>query len=185
MKRREFLQRGIAAALLMSVPLPIPFGYHPGFAISEGTLLDHERKTLSLLLDHLFPSSADSPGASDINAAEYIERLLTDPALTNADQAFLRNGIHWLDEHSITKTKKRFAILAAEKRIEVIKSFQDTERGENWLSNVLRYLFESLFGDPVYGGNKNEVGWKWIEHPPGFPRPKDRLSFDRLRIQRL
>ena len=25
--------------------------------------------------------------------------------------------------------------------------------------------------DPVYGGNPEMIGWKWLEHQPGFPAP--------------
>jgi len=36
---------------------------------------------------------------------------------------------------------------------------------------VLGYIFEALLVDPVYGGNPNGIGWKWLEHQPGLPRP--------------
>ena len=43
--------------------------------------------------------------------------------------------------------------------------------GENWLSTLLLYIFEALLTDPVYGGNPNGIGWKWLGHNPGLPRP--------------
>ena len=33
------------------------------------------------------------------------------------------------------------------------------------------YLLEALLADPVYGGNTDEVGWKWLGYTAGFPRP--------------
>jgi gluconate 2-dehydrogenase gamma chain len=39
------------------------------------------------------------------------------------------------------------------------------------LSLLLYYIFEALLSDPVYGGNPGGIGWQWLEHQPGFPRP--------------
>jgi hypothetical protein len=25
--------------------------------------------------------------------------------------------------------------------------------------------------DPIYGINKEQAGWSWLEHQPGLPRP--------------
>ena len=36
---------------------------------------------------------------------------------------------------------------------------------------VMYYLAEALMLDPVYGGNPDMIGWKWLEHQAGFPRP--------------
>ena len=43
---------------------------------------------------------------------------------------------------------------------------------------VLQYPLRAKYGmptlsslDPVYGGNPDGIGWKWLMHPPGFPRP--------------
>jgi gluconate 2-dehydrogenase gamma chain len=46
-----------------------------------------------------------------------------------------------------------------------------TRWGRAWLSLLLYYIFEALLSDPVYGGNPGEIGWRWLEHQPGFPRP--------------
>jgi gluconate 2-dehydrogenase gamma chain len=53
----------------------------------------------------------------------------------------------------------------------------DSSAGENWLSLLLYYLFESLTLDPVYGGNPDGIGWHWLEHQPGFPRPTKETSY--------
>jgi gluconate 2-dehydrogenase gamma chain len=43
--------------------------------------------------------------------------------------------------------------------------------GKQWISTILRYILEALLTDPIYGGNPNAIGWKWLDHQPGFPRP--------------
>lgn len=39
------------------------------------------------------------------------------------------------------------------------------------LSKLLDFLIESLLVDPIYGGNRDQCGWQWLQHPPGFARP--------------
>jgi gluconate 2-dehydrogenase gamma chain len=30
---------------------------------------------------------------------------------------------------------------------------------------------EALLTDPAYGGNPGGIGWRWLQHVPGYPRP--------------
>ena len=39
------------------------------------------------------------------------------------------------------------------------------------------YIFEALLSDPVYGGNPEGIGWRWLGHRPGFPRPNQRNRY--------
>jgi hypothetical protein len=39
---------------------------------------------------------------------------------------------------------------------------------------MLAIILEAFFGDPVHGGNPDEVAWKWVGHTPGFPRPTEK-----------
>jgi gluconate 2-dehydrogenase gamma chain len=41
---------------------------------------------------------------------------------------------------------------------------------------LLDYIMEALLTDPVYGGNPNSIGWQWLKHQPGFPRPTTPLK---------
>ena len=61
--------------------------------------------------------------------------------------------------------------LSTEKQNEILVKIEKSSFGESWLSLILYYLIEALLLDPVYGGNPNGIGWKWLEHQPGFPRP--------------
>ena len=64
-----------------------------------------------------------------------------------------------------------FLSLSLEERDQVLRRMADTQFGENWISLLLYYLMESLTLDPIYGGNPGGVGWRWLEHQPGFPAP--------------
>jgi hypothetical protein len=37
---------------------------------------------------------------------------------------------------------------------------------------MMRYIFEAMLGDPIYGANKHEAGWKWLAFEGGKPRAK-------------
>ena len=52
-----------------------------------------------------------------------------------------------------------------------------TTEGENWVSTLLFYICEALLTDPIYGGNPNGIGWAWLAHQPGFPRPSPEQSY--------
>ena len=43
--------------------------------------------------------------------------------------------------------------------------------GENWVSTLLSYLLEALLTAPAYGGNTDQLGWRWLQYTPGFPLP--------------
>lgn len=53
----------------------------------------------------------------------------------------------------------------------MLKKISQSRAGENWLSLLLYYLLESLTLDPIYGGNTDGMGWQWLGHQAGFPRP--------------
>ena len=50
---------------------------------------------------------------------------------------------------------------------------------------MVTLLFEALLLDPLYGGNKEEKGWKWLNHTPGFPRPTEELRYEVLMKKQL
>ena len=65
-----------------------------------------------------------------------------------------------------------FEALDFTRKEQLLRYLADRTRwGKNWLSLLLYYLFEALLADPAYGCNPDGVGWQWLEHQPGFPRP--------------
>ncbi len=134
-------------------------------------LSDHQWQTLAAVQEHLFPSASDSPGAKEIRAMSYLNRVLADPRIDNAERDFLKNGISWLEQISRESHGRPFLALSVAKREAALRELERTGRGENWIATVLMYIFEALLCDPAYGGNPDGVGWRWLEHNPGYPRP--------------
>jgi len=123
---------------------------------------------------HLFPPSSGgpgAPGAEEINAAPYLRQVLVDPFISIHKKNFIREGAERLQALAAESRAVAFAELTSTQREEVLREFERTMAGRNWIANIMSFLFEALLGDPVYGGNPDQIGWKWLEHRPGYPRP--------------
>ncbi len=173
LSRRELLRNCALGALAAAVP-------HTLFAASDeldeiaavvGWQHQEPWRTLAVVQEHLFPSETNSPGAREINALAYLRSILDQPHTDPEDASFIRRGVGWLDEIAIEQKQQPFRKLDGGEREQVLRSIERSRAGENWLALLLMYIFEALLSDPVYGGNPQGVGWDWLEHQPGFPRP--------------
>jgi gluconate 2-dehydrogenase gamma chain len=75
---------------------------------------------------------------------------------------------------------KSFVNLLLEEKDQVFRIIEKSNWGYRWLSLNLLNIFEALLADPIYGGNPNEIGWRWLEHTPGFPRPTPDNMYGKL-----
>lgn len=134
-------------------------------------LSKNQEETLKAVQRHLFPATETAPGADEINALAYLQLVLLDPALDPRDQEFLVNGIGWLEEECQKVFSAAFTGLEYQQKEQILREIEKSNWGERWLSNLLKYIFEALLTDPLYGGNPDNIGWKWLSHTPGIPRP--------------
>jgi len=120
----------------------------------------------------LFPDDGDGPSAQDINALDYLQWALTDrDNAADGDDEFILKGIGWLNGLSDQTMGDSFLNLNQQKQQQILQKISQSSAGENWLSLLIYYLIEALVFDPFYGGNSHQIGWHWLEHQPGFPRP--------------
>ncbi len=126
---------------------------------------------IALIQNHLLPSEANSPGAKEINALSYFQSVLTHPRHDPADKAFLLQGLNEIEARAQKKWRHRFFTLDHDQRESLLRDYEQTHNGSSWLIMLMDYLMEALLTDPVYGGNPNGIGWQWLQHTPGFPRP--------------
>jgi gluconate 2-dehydrogenase gamma chain len=68
--------------------------------------------------------------------------------------------------------------LSSTQKEELMQSIATQRWGENFIHTNLGYVFEALLSAPAYGSNTNEIGWKWLEHNPGFPQPMSKKEID-------
>ncbi len=137
-------------------------------------------QTIAQVQEILFPPADDIPGATDIGATLYLHRAIENPNADGEDKTFIFRGVGWLDDLTQERHKKKFRQLSAEQQQGMIEIIVKSKAGRNWISILLNYILEALLMDPVYGGNKNGIGWKWLEHQPGFPTPPADKTWDKL-----
>jgi gluconate 2-dehydrogenase gamma chain len=179
MKRRAFL-RGASAALSVG---PLNLGAMPeaeGPSRMGRTLDPEQWSVLEAVQDHLLPSEPDAPGSRDIEATAYLDRTLADPRFDPDIKRFIFNGIGWLEEIARQEHRLPFHRIQPARREELLERIARTGAGERWLSTLVTYTLEALLADPLYGGNPDGIGWTWLEHDPGQPRPTADKIYGRL-----
>jgi gluconate 2-dehydrogenase gamma chain len=181
--RRTFLFRSGAALATVAALAGLPYALRNELTRETSFALfsTQQREIVSAVQDHLFPRGPDSPGAADINAAEYLEWAITAPEIDPDTRNTIVNGVGRLKDASIERFDVPFTGLDFEPREQLLRYLADKTRwGRAWLSLMLYYIFEALLSDPVYGSNLDEVGWRWLQHQPGFPRPPADKIYGRL-----
>lgn len=132
-------------------------------------------ETIALVQEDLFPDSAGVPTTKEINSVSYLSLILHHSRVSDSDKKFIRNGVQWLNEDAVNIYNKTYTKLSYKQRQDVLKSISKHRWGENWIHTMLTYIFEAMLSDPIYGSNKNQAGWKWLNHIAGEPRPTKAL----------
>lgn len=131
-----------------------------------------QKESLDAVQMRLFPDDGNGPNARDLNALAYLEWAMSDPQnISDGDPEFIAKGIGWLNDLAEQTQGDSFIKLKNHQQDKVLRQISQSEAGENWLSILIYYLTEALMLDPIYGGNPDSVGWKWLQHQAGFPRP--------------
>jgi len=183
LSRREFITR---ATLLGSLALSYPAAALAELRLSKGEqitadwLNNPEWQTLAAVQEVLFPAGEDIPGAGDIGATVYLHAAIENPNADGEDKDFIFRGIGWLNDLTQEQHKKTFVQLSVEQQEKIIQLIVKSRAGRNWVSTLLTYTLEALLADQVYGGNKNQAGWKWLQHQPGYPAPSADKTWDQL-----
>ncbi len=176
LSRRRFLLAAAGGSVAAMFPLPSP----SATTNNKPAAASDPWPVIAAVQQHLFPAEKDAPGAAEINAPAYLQFVVSDRTLDADEREFILQGTRWLQDITEKKYKTAFIELDYEKREQVLRHIASSSAGENWLSTLLLYIFEALLTDPVYGGNKNQAGWKWLQHTPGFPRPPADKTFQHL-----
>ena len=155
-KRRFFLKTGLLCSAVIIMDGCSVFG------------ITTSKETIKVLQNDLFPKAKELK----IDTASYISIVLHHSRIAQDEKDFLKNGIKWLNESAVEIYKKRYIALLAQERQNVLKRIAQEEWGKSWIDMMLGYIFEAAFGDPIYGGNNSEAGWKWLAFQGGVPRPK-------------
>lgn len=177
--RRSFLR----GALVASAMTQIGFFTSCSVKLKEGNdLLTPEQATiLDDIINIFFPDDGNGPSAEDINAFGYVMWVLHDTLNRKIeDNAYIIVGLNWADETAQEIYFAPFVELSQEQKENLVGEFTKMKWGSNWSSMMITLILEALVLDPIYGGNTNEVGWTWLNHTPGYPRPSETNRYERI-----
>jgi len=162
-------------------------------AHAYGYLTQPEVRFLEAAVDRLIPPDELGPGAKEAGVTVYIDRQLcgswgthgrnyrSGPWLEGTPeqgfqsrftpQEIYRAGIRETNQHCNAQYGKNFDSLSAEQQEAVLQALDEGKLDLPSLSSKLffgilwRNTEEGFFADPMYGGNRDKVGWKLL----GFP----------------
>lgn len=166
--RREMLERAAVIGTVSSVP-----ARSLAQALDAGepyaNLTAREARTLESIVARLIPADSNGPGALEAGAARYIDRALAS-ALAPSLEAY-RAGLAALDDYAREIGGRAFAELEAEVQDRVLDDLEQDVAGgfvggaASFFELVRGHTIEGMFCDPVYGGNRDFVGWELIGYP--------------------
>jgi gluconate 2-dehydrogenase gamma chain len=168
--RRRFLLGLAGGSLSLLLPLSARAESEP---LNETT----RWRLIGAVQDRLFPSEPEAPGAREINAQAYLRWVVGDANIDAEERAFILRGGDWLNDLAQETHGQGFSTLSDANQEALLERIARSEAGEHWLSTLLLYLLEALLSDPIYGGNPDGIGWRWLQHQPGFPRPDARNRY--------
>ncbi len=151
---------------------------------SHRTFTDDEWATLVAALDRVLPKDED-PGALEANVPEYVDRILQTPQLDQMRNNFVP-GLAALSRRSERLFKVPFDKATPAQQDELLTLFKNSpeKSGEaRWYEILVVLTLEGFLGDPSYGGNKDQIGWKTVgfelvgrnvkaDPKPGYDGPK-------------
>jgi len=169
LSRRNALKSAAGAIAIAAMPKTL-------FAAQSGALNDVVKKdpwqTLDAVLNQLLPASETGPSAQEIRATLYLYNVVNEQPTEQAEIDFIYKGVGWLNDFSQSQLKKAFVDVSFDEKEQLLKAISKSTAGENWLNNLLGYVFEAMLSPPSYGGNPDGIGWRWLDHKAGFPLPE-------------
>jgi gluconate 2-dehydrogenase gamma chain len=158
-----------------------------------GYLMQPEVRFLDAAVARLIPTDDLGPGAKEAGVTDFIDRQLASSWGAHGrnyrmgpwregtpqqgfqsrltPQEIYRAAIRETNAHCLRRYGKAFEFLDSERQDEVLRGLEDGEIALESVSSrlffnlLLRNTLEGFFADPMYGGNRDKIGWKLI----GFP----------------
>lgn len=151
-------------------------------------------ETLAAAAERIYPEDENGPGAIGLSVPYFIDKQLAGEWGMNADdymdgpyqpsswdthgyqtklnrgEVFLV-GLRRMQEVSQQEQNETFVDLEGEVQDEILNMFDSGEvdipgvRSDAFFQLLRQATIEGVYADPVYGGNKDMMGWKMIEYP--------------------
>lgn len=175
--RRGFIKGMIGTSLVITIPFVD--SCQANHLVNDGQL-GKMSQMASDILDILFPYKGNGPSSQKINAYQYLNWILTDENYDKDIKNSLLKGFSKLDEFTKTIFSNPFESLPQNKQKNIILKIQKTSWGEHLISRLLSIILDALVIDPIYGYNTNGIGWTWLQHIPGRPRPTPQNKYPKI-----
>jgi gluconate 2-dehydrogenase gamma chain len=144
---------------------------------TRGRVLSPEEwDALEAITARIMPTDGE-PGAREAHAVNYIDAQLALGAFSAFRRLFAA-GLRQVNLLAQRTAGKPFAQLSAGQQDAVLRR---VERGvplgrkrdsRQFFRLLLTFTLEGFLCDPVYGGNRDRVGWRFIGFEPRAPRPR-------------
>lgn len=138
-----------------------------GYSLAFAKKHTSELEAIKTTLEHMFPQTDKYHGAKSFNGFGYLQNVSKDKSFDKSDMEFLLYGAK-----KLLKYDRNFVKVSTSRKEKLLRKFEKTNTGANWLSLLIYYGLEGMLSDPIYGGNKNMNGWKNIKHTPPVPMAK-------------
>jgi gluconate 2-dehydrogenase gamma chain len=87
-------------------------------------------------------------------------------------QEIYRSGLGFVDDYAQSKFKKDFIDLSTDQQDQILTDMEADEAtgfegpsAKAFFTQLRNDTIEGMFSDPMYGGNRDMVGWKLIGYP--------------------
>jgi gluconate 2-dehydrogenase gamma chain len=152
---------------------------------------EEEARIVEAISARIIPGNPSNPGAKEAGAVIYIDRALA--GFFNHLQTFYREGIAELDRASRSRFGSAFLDLNESQQDAFLRSIEgaleqqsvegalrDGQAGRlsQFFAVVYQHTLEGTFGDPIYGGNRDAIGWKMV----GFPGAQWSYTAEQMRL---
>lgn len=148
---------------------------------------------LEAAVERIYPEDDNGPGAIGLGVPYFIDKQLAGPygsnkfdymkgpvqevkvassyqTLMTRGEVFIE-GVRKLNAESLKSHDEKFYDLEGEQQDEILTAMEAGEiklrgvKGPTFFNLLRQMTLEGAYADPLYGGNKNMMGWKMKEHP--------------------
>ncbi len=122
---------------------------------------------LSAICQVLVPSDVLGPGVKEAGIDAYLEKTLADPRM-KAIKSIATRGAVFVGRAARKEHEKNYWELDDAGKNDIIKRLANNEVRPNgfppqaFVRVMLALALECFLGDPRHGGNKDQIGWKFV-----------------------
>jgi gluconate 2-dehydrogenase gamma chain len=146
---------------------------------------DDDARAIAAFCERLMPGEGGRPGATNANVLNYIDLALSGAYADHQD--FYRRGVAQLNAHCLKTYGKAFHGLTSTQQDETISALEHGKAlefawpsAQSFFETVRTHTMEGMFADPIYGGNKDFLGWQLV----GFPGAQPLFTEDDMHSKR-